>query len=415
MSPYFLDKRLTANRKAGAVNCLLFFNQGRMLASGGDDQCLRIWELRTGTCQQELQVEQWGQLTNISMFQESAESLVIFIGTGKGIVSAYPWSQRTERFNPSGGVLVQVFEETDPVEMQAIDPINALFAVGSHTGHLKMYAIKSRTTLEPLWRIEIHDIPRSIMFLGDNNERLTYDLSAPKISGTVRRLDGAVGSVALSPSGRTKAIYNLTSCKLDVYKPLDSLFPTPLSIHSRNRKIKGVTFTASGGFLVCGGDEGSVHVFDAVAKLHVQTLSHSHSDDNTIHAIATCSTDFYHLIASGDGTHPAAIYVWASPTARKEEEDRQDVAEAAARDAEAAELAQKQAEADEAARALKEERDAKAAEIERLRNELEEHHYRLYWAGMVVVTLLLLHMFCGDVLDFSLLFLKNLLSGAVPR
>jgi WD40 repeat protein len=97
---------------AGAVNALLFFENGTMLASGGmsilkiyssvvlivlsgDDQVLRIWDVRSGDCHQELTDPSWGQITNLTLLDTLAGQS-LFVGTGRGVVSVFPWNTRAK-------------------------------------------------------------------------------------------------------------------------------------------------------------------------------------------------------------------------------------------------------------------------------------------------------------------------------
>ncbi|KAJ6601496.1 WD40-repeat-containing domain protein [Mycena sp. CBHHK59/15] len=421
MPSYSLHKTLCppSSGQAGALLCLIFFNEGSMLASGGDDLNVRIWDVRTGNLQQVMHDHRWGQITNLSILDD-------------------PEGQ-SPKFNTQLGTLMDVFRLNQAVQVQALDPVNSLFAVGSFQGEIKMYRIDNRKTLVHIWTVSSVDIPCSILFLGHTNEMLvvhtmvdgeilTYNPRTSELIETVK-LRAGVGSVALSPNRRVKAIFNTETWQFDIFEPTESLTPWPVRISSSTRRLKRAVFAEDGHVLVCGGDDGLLHVSDIVAGTVLPLLLHSRC--STIYAMATCSTDDYHLIASGGSDDRAEICIWTKPTVRKEEADRWRAANQAAHQAEAARIAQEQAEADETARALEEERDAHAAEIDRLKNELEEH-YRLYWGGLMVVILLLLYMFCGNVLgmapfypgdrshihcssDFSRRFLKNLLRGAPFR
>lgn len=102
----------TPRTTVGPVNCLLFIQDATLLVSGGktnqfppfldrssslhdigDDQVVRLWDVQAGKCLQELVDPQWGQITALSWLPEQTDKApVLFIGTGRGVVSAYPFS-----------------------------------------------------------------------------------------------------------------------------------------------------------------------------------------------------------------------------------------------------------------------------------------------------------------------------------
>ncbi|KAJ7176432.1 WD40-repeat-containing domain protein [Mycena crocata] len=173
MATYSLEKTLVPNLpgKAGAINSVLFFENGSMLASGGDDQCLRIWDIFSGDCQQEIRDPMWGQITNLSLLDDlPTQSPVLFVGSGTGVVSILPWVSSHQKFSKQSGKLIRVMAH--PIESQAVDSINSRFAATSHDGHVNVYSIDDRTSLSLLWSMKLSDIPCHVAFLGDNREYL---------------------------------------------------------------------------------------------------------------------------------------------------------------------------------------------------------------------------------------------------
>ncbi|KAJ7247671.1 hypothetical protein B0H12DRAFT_1069835 [Mycena haematopus] len=183
---------------------------------------------------------------------------------------------------------------------------------------------------------------------------------------------GGIGFVALSPDRRMKAIHNLGADKFDLYRH-GSPSPLSLKVVSSSGKIKGAAFGEGGQMLVCGGDDGFMHIFDLkpVGAVERESLTLS-SDCSTVYALTTCTTKEYHLIAGGGSAMPAAIYIYKKPTELKQARDRSDAVEREMKAAEALQTAKDEAKAAEKVKAAQ---DAKA------RHEAEAvelNHYLKY-------------------------------------
>ncbi|KAK0220289.1 WD40-repeat-containing domain protein [Armillaria fumosa] len=301
-------KAHTLEGHRGAVNCVLFFHGGDLLISGGDDQFLRLWDLETGECVQSLTDEEWGQVTALSLYEpdgaNSTDTTLLFVGTGRGTVTTFPLSTMGQSFNGYARITTSPFVANDSVECQALDSLNHRFVVGSHHGTVEMFGIvDGKLTVNPIWILDIGDIPRGLIFLGDLNrhvmihtlykgELTCVEAAAPleqenengqaiqPIQVISRRLQGNVGSAALSPDGRTLVVHNLHSNQFDVYNPLDA--DLPLISLSVSRECGGhfpkqCAFAEDNGrAIICGGDQGKVHVFESTGH-HLQTMVHHES------------------------------------------------------------------------------------------------------------------------------------------
>ncbi|KAJ7464945.1 WD40-repeat-containing domain protein [Mycena galericulata] len=379
--PYSLHRTLTPGclRKAGPINAVLFFDEGTRLASGGDDQALRIWDVQSGDCQQEVMNPAWGQITNLNLMADgTGKTLGIFIGTGRGVVSVYPWHDRTQLFNRQGGTTTQVFPDT-PVESQVFDSLKSRFAVASHMGKVNMYTLEGERKLVQIWSFNIgSSIPRSLVFAGNDNETLTlytlmtghvycYDSRTGKPNAKPQRLRGGVGFVTVSPDGR-KAVHNLTTDRYDLYHSNPSTTPISIPPTGRTRKIKGASFAEDGLTLVSGGDSGAVYIYNIAEQETEQELSHQ--DFSTVCALNTCTTKDYHLIASGSGLSPALIYIWGKPTERKEAEDADLELERQRSNVQAQQEAAAMAQAAKKAELLKAEKAMKQAMLRKLARDV---------------------------------------------
>jgi hypothetical protein len=97
----------------------------------------------------------------------------MIVGTGRGIVSIYPWHDLTQvnppslppsscsteiqQFNRQAVTTTTVFTDV-PVESQALDCANSRLVVASHLGTINMYAIQNHSmwSLLPFHRTSIN-------------------------------------------------------------------------------------------------------------------------------------------------------------------------------------------------------------------------------------------------------------------
>ncbi|PBK84810.1 hypothetical protein ARMGADRAFT_1087960 [Armillaria gallica] len=162
---------------------------------------------------------------------------------------------------------------------------------------VKVFSIEDSVTLTQLWEIDVGDIPRNLAFEGNNNvqiiihmlynsELLLYNaLTGVNLSPPIE-LNGGVGSAAFSPDHNTMAIHNLESNTFDVYQPMDVTCPThSLDSGAHHRYPKKCAFVEENAqALVCGGEDGTVNVFDVAMGNLVQCLQHEsdfHGNSNT--------------------------------------------------------------------------------------------------------------------------------------
>ncbi|KAJ7166908.1 WD40-repeat-containing domain protein [Mycena filopes] len=282
-----------------AVNALIFFDKGTMLASGGDDQILRIWAVGSGRLQQELKDASWGQITNLSLVVSGAGEF-LFIGTGRGVVSVFPWNHSAKRFDNGDGFVSRVFQTDEPVECQAVNSGNARFVAASMRGEIRMYSIKEHKQLVLMWTHSVGSVvPRGLTFLGDDTNHvgiypmkpgpiLCFDVESGSTIGTSHTLAGGAqvrslqtirvqlilfprGSVALAPNGRQIAVHNIKEDQFEIYNSGSGL-PVHLIMSANSGKVKGVTF-ADRNIVVCGGDDGFIHIFDATTGFLCQELT----------------------------------------------------------------------------------------------------------------------------------------------
>lgn len=93
----------------GPINCVAFNNSGSLLASGGDDETVQVWDMRY---LQSIQTfadrnRRWGQITCIKFISFDAISDWMCFGTGRGRFLVY------RRLRKSVGGLSADIEQTE--------------------------------------------------------------------------------------------------------------------------------------------------------------------------------------------------------------------------------------------------------------------------------------------------------------
>ncbi|KAK7056807.1 hypothetical protein VNI00_002524 [Paramarasmius palmivorus] len=173
--------RITLKGATGPLNAIVFSPDNLHLAAGGDDEMVRIWQIDTATCVQELQAtprnisEQygWGQVTSLLWTFKDGE--VLCVGTARGLVVMYKQSRDSRDpnllFKTETLQVTEMFDFNDSVECMAVDGDQYAFA--SHTGHIRLFHFDTtkltlEAKLELTWAIKrgIPTIPASIQFYG---------------------------------------------------------------------------------------------------------------------------------------------------------------------------------------------------------------------------------------------------------
>ncbi|KAJ7188229.1 WD40-repeat-containing domain protein [Mycena filopes] len=345
-----------------AVNALIFFDKGTMLASGGDDQTVRIWAVGSGRLQQELKDRSWGQITNLSVVVNGAGEF-LFIGTGRGVVSVLFWDRSAKCLDKSSCFVNRVFQTEEPVECQAVNSATARFIAASARGEIRMHSIKEHKQLVLMWKCSVgHIVPRGLGFLGDNTNHVgIYPLKPGPITDPRWHLhiclrEERKGSVALAANGRITAVHNIKKDEFEIYNS-GSQLPVCLIVSANSGKLKGATFADHNNTLVCGGDDGFIHIFDAATGALCQQLTQD--DCSTVYALAACTTKDEHLIATGGTEDPAKIYIWTN----KLYEEHQDLLRRDAQTARALEVRDEEERRAQHAQDAKRRRDASNAKL----------------------------------------------------
>ncbi|CAK5271030.1 unnamed protein product [Mycena citricolor] len=244
-----------------AVNTIIFFQSSKLISGENGEQI------------QAIRRHQWSQITHLMALEHwHTRSWHILVGCGNG-----------NQFMSEAGSHFPL--STSPVEYQTVNSMT------------DKYAPIVRLSL--IWKTNLGDIVRHIMFTGSNVNDLRYhtlrygliinvDGATGRILHSTQLEAGSVGCVSYAPDEFQKAIQNISSGDVDLYNQPST--PTvSLTIKAgQGKKIQGLAFGEDGAILVCGSGSGRIFVFTSPKGQRIQALQHR--DQSTICALATgCS------------------------------------------------------------------------------------------------------------------------------
>ncbi|KAF8961287.1 WD40-repeat-containing domain protein [Flammula alnicola] len=327
---YFLRARLDGHR--GPINCFAIVGDAELLASGGDDECVNIWDLQTLKRSETLTNPggHWGQITCliwINLTNSLPGNGLLCLGTGRGRFAVYRRRKRSQFVEVCD---TQIFNHGNSVEALAFDATHHRLVATSHNGSFKMFRLDKDGVLSTaLWTVEHTEaIPRSVYFLNRGEDIMIYSLesgemsywdsqtSAAKYSKSIK---SAIGNACVDEAGKNVVIDNI-GAGFDVYPIGRSTATHFFEVPTARQHIKGVVFCEKGMSIVGGSDHGKIYLFNLKASetRFDQVMTHG-STSSLIQAVACASSDERHLIISGSSDNKSDICVWEKPTKRVQE------------------------------------------------------------------------------------------------
>ncbi|KAL0578662.1 hypothetical protein V5O48_003328 [Marasmius crinis-equi] len=345
------EKLVQLSGSQGPVNALAFSPDGQRLASGGDDECVRVWSVRRGCCDTVLrpkydsrfEILGWGQITTavwISFCDTNEEFIKshLFFGTARGLLIA---AEFTNTKGLTRRRTFSVFHRKDVVESIAIHPTKKYVVMGNQDGIIKLYRLVLK---EDCCELELHwvsdesedipSIPRSLAFYG--KYVVIFWLEAGQISycevgegdgeteqGKLQFHGGLIGNACLSDPPDHLLIHNLASGNFDVYDFPGLSKHRTLAGASHVPIVKQAVFAERNRVAVCGSDDGNVYVYDVQSGVLLQRLNQDQHDrfrrgrapeTVSIQTIAQFTSKERYLVASGASTQEGTIIIWEKPT-----------------------------------------------------------------------------------------------------
>jgi WD40 repeat protein len=191
-----------------AISALAFSPDGQILASGSFDQSVKLWDVLSGKLKLALGEHPSGQVKGVS-----------FSPDGKFLASA--GADGVRLWDLGAGKLLQFFETTQGVLTVTFSPDGKILAGAGGAG-VKLWEVQERKMLRHLKGVE-SELLTSVAFSpngqvlasGGNRQSVKlWDVTTGELKGTVEVKGDFIRSLAFSSDGRTLAVVDRTACQL---------------------------------------------------------------------------------------------------------------------------------------------------------------------------------------------------------
>ena len=199
-NPTAVILRDTIHGHTAAVSSVVFHPKELTLASGGNDQTVRLWDTATCTLLQTL----WGHKDAVHSLAFSPDGRILASGSADGFVRLWDIAKGTPWKTPGG--------HEDRIHSVTFSPNGRILASGGADRTVRLWDPDSGTFLQTLWghvdrvfSVAFSPNGRILASGGADRTIRLWDVDAETLRHTLKNPKGSVFSVAFSPDGQTLA------------------------------------------------------------------------------------------------------------------------------------------------------------------------------------------------------------------
>lgn len=229
------------------VTSLAISPDGQTLAVGGRDHIVTLWQVSDGTLLQTLEAH-------------TAEVTSVAFSPDGSLLASAAWDDTVRLWRiPDGDLLHTFTEHTDTVSSVAFSPDGEILASGSLDYTVRLWKVADRSLLDTL---EKHPAKvRSVAFSPDGETLASgsclWRVSNGRLIQTLSH-DFAVLSVAFSPDGQTLATGSMDR-EIKLWRVSDGTLLRTLRGHTDT--VTSLAFSPDGAYLASGSEDHTVRVW----------------------------------------------------------------------------------------------------------------------------------------------------------
>ena len=253
------------------IRSIAFDPTGHLLASGGDDPIVQIWDVATGDCLRSLNVDR--RVWSLAFSPASAESVLATAGD----------DQLIKLWNPQTGECLKTFEgHSSKVWSIAFNPTGQAIASGSDDQTIKLWEVETVRCIRTfqgyknlIWSAVFSPDGSQLASASEDGKVRLWDAQTGRCDQTLEGHTGRVWTVAYSPQGQLLAsggddqTIRIWRTRQDDHQTTSQRCVKVL--RERSGQIRCVEFSPNGRLLATNNGDSTVKLWD-VTQLYPEPL-----------------------------------------------------------------------------------------------------------------------------------------------